>query len=113
MELRNGDSGETVVRNLREASTFLSRFRGLMFTKSLKDDCALLIRPCRSVHTFFMKYPIDVLYLDARNVVIGCDERLMPYRIGSMLPQARSVVELPAGRVREAGIRIGHRLEFY
>ena len=112
MELRDRDTGLRIAGRVKEASTFFARFRGLMFTASLKADHALHLAPCRSVHTFFMKYPIDVLYLDASGTVVGFDERLQPNRLGSSVRGARSVVELPEGRIREARIAIGARLEF-
>lgn len=113
MDLRNRDTGRTIARNVQEASTFFARLRGLLFTSSLKDDGALHITPCRSVHTFFMKYPIDVLYLDALGFVIGYDEGLLPNRLGSIVPHTRSVLELPAGRIREAEVAIGQQLTFH
>jgi len=112
LELRDRDTGTLIAGRVDEASTFFARLRGWMFTASPKADRALHITPCRSVHTFFMKYPIDVLYLDAAGTVVGIDEALRPNRLGSVVKQARSVVELPAGRVRETRIAQGHRLEF-
>jgi uncharacterized protein len=112
MELRNRDTGSLIATSVKQANTFFTRLRGLMFTASLKAETALHITPCRSVHTFFMKYPIDVVYLDALGIVVGFDERLEPNRLGTIFSEARSVVELPAGRIREARICIGHLLEF-
>jgi uncharacterized membrane protein (UPF0127 family) len=111
MELRNRDTGSMIARSVLEANSFFKRLRGLMFTASLKDDCALHLTPCRSVHTFFMKYPIDVVYLDALGIIVGFDERLEPNRLGTVVPHTRSVIELPAGRIREASLRIGQLLE--
>jgi len=110
MELLDRDTGHRIAGHVTEASTFFARLRGWMFTASPKADHALHLTPCRSVHTFFMKYPIDVLYLDASGTVVGFDERLQPNRLGSSVPNARSVVELPEGRIREARIELGHRL---
>lgn len=112
MELRDWETGECIASQVEEASTFFARLRGWMFTPPPNADRALHITPCRSVHTFFMKYPIDVLYLDASGTVVGFDESLRPYRVGRVVPNARTVVELPAGRIRETRIAIGQRLEF-
>ncbi|MCI3926857.1 DUF192 domain-containing protein [Paenibacillus sp. TRM 82003] len=112
MELRNRDTGTMIAGKARRAETFFARLRGLLFAPSLKDDEALHIVPCRSVHTIFMKYPIDVVYLDALGIVVGYDERLEPNRIGTLLPNVHAVVELPAGRIRASRLRIGHLLEF-
>ncbi|WP_274363984.1 DUF192 domain-containing protein [Paenibacillus thermotolerans] len=112
MELYNLENGVRVAGRVEAASTFLRRFRGLMLTKELPQDCALHIVPCRSVHTFFMRYPIDVLYLDEAGVVVGTDEALSPGQVGSMVAGARSVVELPAGTIRATETRVGHKMGF-
>jgi uncharacterized protein len=112
MELYNAGNGKLIAGQVEAASTFLRRFRGLMLTRELPQQCALHIRPCRSVHTYFMRYPIDVLYLDEAGHVVGTDERLAPGKIGSRVPRTRSVVELPAGRIRETDTRIGQTVKF-
>lgn len=112
MELYNLDNGVRVAGQVESASTFLRRFRGLMLTKELPQDCALHISPCRSVHTFFMRYPIDVLYLDEAGVVIGADEALASGRLGSIVAGACSVVELSSGMIRATETRIGNKLGF-
>lgn len=112
MKLYNRSNGVRLAERLQEATTFLRRFRGLMLTQSLPSDQALLIRPCRSVHTFFMRYAIDVLYLDEAGNIVGTDELLAPGRIGTRYAGARSVVELPAGTIRSTKTAAGHRVEF-
>lgn len=78
------------------ADTFASRFWGLMRTNSLGEKEGLLLFDCPRVHCCFMKYPIDVLYLDAdlRGLAV---ETLAPWRFGRKVKGARHVLEMRAG----------------
>ncbi|AEI41592.1 DUF192 domain-containing protein [Paenibacillus mucilaginosus] len=97
MKLVNLETGEILAWELRTAKTFMQRLRGLMFSKELPEGTGLHIRPCRSIHTFFMRYAIDVLYLDENDTIVGMQEKLPPGRVGPLVPRAVSVIELPAG----------------
>lgn len=112
MGVYNRSNGQWLAERLLTATSFLRRFQGLMLTHSLPSDQALLIRPCRSVHTFFMRYAIDVLYLDEDGTIVGMDERLVPGRIGSRFAGARSVIELPEGKIRSTGTEVGQMVQF-
>jgi len=112
VKLLNETTGDIIAYDVRTAYSFFNRLCGLMFTKSFCLGDALHIKPCRSIHTFFMNYPIDVLYLDEQNVVIGMDEQIPPYKIGTFHKKAQSVVELPAGSVKRLNIQLNHCLFF-
>ncbi|MBH0229183.1 DUF192 domain-containing protein [Halobacillus yeomjeoni] len=112
MKLVNLDNEEVIVESLRGAYHFFTRLRGLMFTDKLDSGSGLHIRPCRSIHTYFMNYPIDVLYLNKDNVIVAVEEKLEPGRTGKRYADAYSVVELPAGTLMKTGTDIGHRLIF-
>ncbi len=100
---------------LRIAAGFMSRFRGLMFQGSLSTQQGLLITRCASVHTAFMRFPIDVVYLDAHGTVTLCVPHMNAWRASlaglRTRPRTRHTLELPAGSVRHWGIRAGDRLE--
>lgn len=98
--------------NVTIADSFFKRLKGLMFTKELSPQSALYITPCSAIHTFFMNYNIDVLYLDINNIVLAIDEDMKPGRIGKNVKNAVAVVELPAGKAKEACIMIGQAVEF-
>lgn len=112
MKLINLENEQTVSEQVGQAYSFYKRLIGLMFTKSLDSGCALHIEPCRSIHTFFMNYSIDVLYLSEGYEVVGIEEHIRPGKVGKIYAQARSVVELPAGSIQKANIRVGHKLQF-
>lgn len=68
---------------------------------------ALLIERCRSIHTHFMRFPIDALFLDARGRVVGAIHQMAPWRIGRYFRAASCVLELPAGTLAATGTLVG------
>src|SRR5512143_2377350 len=81
------------------ARTHWTRFRGLMATDAsrFRRGQGLWISPSRGVHTFAMRFPIDVVYLDRERFVIHLEEELKPWRLAAIRIQATSVLELPIG----------------
>jgi uncharacterized membrane protein (UPF0127 family) len=88
----------------------LSRMRGLIGRPGLPAGEGLLISPAPAIHTAFMRFPIDALFLDADLRVLGIVERLRPWRLASNA-RARSVLELSAGESARCGVQIGDTLE--
>lgn len=103
----NKTSNTVISENLQVADTFFKRLKGLMFTKELPLQNALQINPCNEIHTFFMKYSIDVLYLDVNNNILSIDENLQPGKIGKRVKRAVTVIELPKGKIKEKDIKVG------
>jgi len=98
-----------VCRRLHVADSHFSRMRGLLGRGELPPDEGLLLTPCASIHTWFMRFPIDVVFLQADLTVLKVKEHVRPWRlVGSS--GARSVLELPAGASAEHGLRPGDRL---
>jgi uncharacterized membrane protein (UPF0127 family) len=75
----------------------MTRFVGLMGKAHLPLCEGLIIKPCSSIHTHFMRFPIDVIYVSVDNVVVGIDRELKPWRFGRFYKKVHYVVELPAG----------------
>ncbi len=94
----------------RRATTFTTRLVGLLGQPPLQPDEALLIAPCRAVHTFGMSYCIDVVFLDRHNRVIKAVAAMPPRRI-AWCWRARAVAELAAGQARRAGFQAGCQLK--
>ena len=102
-----------VAARLAIAATHWSRFWGLMGREAtaFRAGDGLWIVPSRGVHTFAMNFPIDVIYLDAKNLVVHLEENLKPWRLGGVHLRAHSVLELPADTVRATGTTIGDEIE--
>lgn len=107
----SGDSqGPALLSDLKVADSLLSRMKGLLGTASLDPDQGLWIKPCNSVHTFFMNYAIDCVFLDSSMTVCSVIEDLRPGKM--VFPQwgASSVIEMKSGRSRQLAIRKGDQL---
>ena len=85
------------------------RMRGLLGRDGLSSGEGMLIKPAPSVHTFFMRFPIDVLFLDREMHVLRIARELRPWRVAACR-KARAVLELPAGEAERRGVRVGDRL---
>jgi uncharacterized protein len=91
------------------AETAPTRMRGLLGRDGLDDHEGLLIRPTNSVHMFFMRFAIDVVFLDRDLVVRKVVEALRPWRMAGCRG-ARAALELPAGSAGRRGITVGEQL---
>ncbi len=97
--------------SLEVADTAGTRRKGLLGRKALSSDGGLWIVPCESVHTFFMRFAIDIVYLDRNKRVKKLRRAMAPWRISVCL-SAHSVLELPPGIISKSRTRCGDRLEF-
>jgi uncharacterized protein len=93
------------------ADTSLTRFVGLMGRRSLAPGQGLLIRPSSGVHTFWMRFSIDVLLLDKEHRVLSVFGNLRPYRMTSINWKAASALELPAGTIAATDTHPGDLLK--
>lgn len=93
----------------RVASSFLTRLRGLMGVAELPAETGLLFPRTSSVHTHFMRFPIDVVFLDGENRIVSIVDRLRPWRRAASR-RARSVLELAAGECERLGLSEGETL---
>src|ERR1035437_3930477 len=91
------------------ADTSAKRRVGLLKHKSLASGEGLWIVPCESVHTFFMKFPIDLVYLDKRLRVRKVRHAVPPWRLSACFTE-HSVLELPAGSAAETRTAVGDEL---
>ena len=94
------------------ARSFWARGRGLMGRATLPEGYALIILPESSIHTFFMRVPIDVLFVDRGDTVIGMREAMPPSRpFAGVAPwRGRYVIEMPAGVIAATGTAVGDQL---
>ena len=98
--------------NIKTADSFSMKLFGLVFSAPLKEKEGLLIGNCSSIHTFWMRYPIDVLFLDYNNRVLRFFEDLKPFRVTPFIRGAAKTVELKSGSVGVCSLKIGDCLKF-
>ena len=106
------DTGAVLASNVVVAATRATRAVGLMSRENLDPGEALWIVPSRGVHTCWMRFPIDVIALDDKGVIIDRVVNLKPWRVRLPRRGTAGVLELRAGTLDAAGAHIGHRIEF-
>ncbi len=93
--------------HVQQASNFWQRFKGLMLTANLASEQALLITHCNSVHTCFMRYSIDVVYLDSQGKITKLVANLPPWRFSTGGKNTAHTLELAAGSIQSHQLQIG------
>jgi uncharacterized membrane protein (UPF0127 family) len=105
--LYNVTKENTVVVDLKIAKSFKERLLGLMFKRRMNRNEGLLILGCRSIHTCFMRFAIDVVFMDINHRVICLKKRIKPWRLGGFVPKAYMTLELPEDTINRKNISLG------
>jgi uncharacterized membrane protein (UPF0127 family) len=105
-ELRNARTGRLLAESVIPAFDSDARRKGLLGRDSFAAGCALVIAPSNAIHTFFMRFPIDVLFVRRDGVVVKVRRNLPPWRTLLALG-AYAVIELPAGALTADDVRVG------
>lgn len=100
-----------VLPKVRKTVSVLDRTRGLLGCRALGEGEGLLISPCNGVHTFFMRFAIDVIFLNKGGAIVKIIHALKPFRFG-MAPGAAAVLEVKAGEAHRIGMKPGDRLSW-
>lgn len=103
----NATRGRTLGERVGVADRWWLRLRGLLGRPPLAPGEGLLLTPCRGVHMYGMKYPLDVAFLDPSGTVVATYHALAPGERTALHPTARTALELPAGTLRETETREG------
>lgn len=107
----NATRGAVLAENALAGESFWVRLRGLLGKRALLPGQGLLMAPCRAVHTFGMRFPIDVVYITQERRVIRVATTMPPNRCGPWVKGSYYVLELPAGTVARTGTVVGDRIE--
>jgi uncharacterized membrane protein (UPF0127 family) len=105
---RNTILGETI----EVASTAAQKVRGLLGRECLEDGQGLLFKGASSLHTFFMRFPIDIVYTDRQGKVLKAASDVKPFKLVAAPLRAYYAIELPAGAIARSGTRQGDVLTF-
>ena|ERR1700752_2478474 len=112
LKIKNLTSDTVLASHAEIADQPASRNKGLLGRTGLGFGEGLWIVPCESVHTFFMKFPIDLVYIDRNKKVKKVRSAVGPWRLSACL-SAHSIIELPAGVVHDTRTAPGDQLEFF
>jgi uncharacterized membrane protein (UPF0127 family) len=107
----NPARGATLGTHVHHARNVFERGVGLLFRRELPAGGGLLIEPCNSIHSFFMRFRFDAAFLDRDRRVVHAIHAMAPWRVSRIAFRAKSVLELPAGALRSTGTEVGDRLE--
>jgi uncharacterized protein len=107
--LTNARSRAVIARDVELALTRAARRQGLLKRPALPLDTALLLAPCFMVHTAFMQFPIDIVFVDRRGYVRHLVRNVGPWRLAASA-RAYATIELPAGTLDKHDLVVGDRL---
>lgn len=108
---RNATRNVVLSDRTRIADTMVTRFVGLLSSKGLGAGEGLWIEPCNSIHTWFMRFTIDALFLDKQGNVVKIASRMKPWKLTKIAFKARGVLELPEGTIEKTGTQVGDLVE--
>jgi uncharacterized membrane protein (UPF0127 family) len=112
LRIVNVSKGTTLAEEGHLATSFSDRLKGLIGRKDLPRGAGFVIQPCSSIHTFFMSFAIDVLFVNSQGIVEKISEGLQPFRMAACFLRSRAVIELPEGIVRSARTTVGDTIQF-
>jgi hypothetical protein len=104
------EGGGVVCEKCVIATSMWARMKGLLGRRDLPADEGVLLRPAGSIHTAFMRFPIDVVFLDRDLRVLRVADSIPPWR-AAMARRSRAVLELRAGEATRRGVSVGDVLE--
>jgi uncharacterized membrane protein (UPF0127 family) len=97
MKIINKSNDTILAENVILANTPFKRMKGLLGKKEFSKGQALILRPCNSIHTFFMYFPIDILFVNRNNKVVKAVSSLKPFRLSGIYLNSAFAIELPSG----------------
>jgi hypothetical protein len=110
VRVSNASKNTVIAERVEMATSFFARLRGLLGRQSLSDGQGMLLRPTDSIHTFFMAFPIDVIFLDRADRVVRIITNMRPNRISPLVRHGRTVIELPSGALASSETAVGDQL---
>ena len=110
MRILNRSRNTVIAEVVKVADSFGSRMTGLLKHRSLPAGTGLLITHCNSIHMFFMKFAIDVIFADGNDRVVGVVRAIRPFRLSPIFWKARYVIELPVGTIDGSKTSAGDQL---
>ena len=109
MQIEGAPEGAPFLK-IKKADSFFTRLAGLMLQKKLPQGTGLLLAPCNSVHMCFMRFAIDVIYIDKEYKILKVVKNLKPWVGLSMCNNAWATLEMAAGEAERCGLKVGKSL---
>lgn len=112
IKIVNARTGRDVAHKARLAENFWTRAVGLIGKQSFDKGEGLIFPRCNSVHTFFMRFSLDLIFVNKDGVVTSIIENIQKWRISPFISGTSKVIELPTGTIKDSGTMIGDKLLF-
>ncbi len=112
MRIINKAKNRGLAEQAEVAKTLFKKAKGLLGRNMLQEKEAMILEACNSVHTFFMRFPIDILFVGRNNRIVGMAHNVKPWHLTPIYWKAAFVIELPAGVIKDSGTEIGDELVF-
>jgi len=100
-----------IASQVQIARNYRQRMKGLLGVEEFSSGQALVITDCQSIHMFFMKFPIDVIFCDSQNKVVGVCLEIKPFHLSPIFFRASYAIELPVGSIAASKTQIGDQVE--
>lgn len=110
MELVNKTKHTLLAKDIVIANTPFKRLKGLLGKKEFREGQAIILKPCNSLHTFFLRFAIDVIFVDKQNKVIEAISHLKPFHLTRVYWLSVLAIELPAGIIQSSSTYNGDTL---
>lgn len=110
-EVINKTRQTVVASQVQKADSYFKRLVGLMGKPGIPQGFGLWIIPCQDIHSFFMRFEFDAVFVDPNGKVLYLLERMKPWRVSRFVKGGKVVLELPAGAIAQSGTEIGDELE--
>ena len=107
MKIVNQTQSSILADSARIADTFFLRLVGLLNQAQISPGEALVITPCHQIHMFFMKFAIDVIFVNQTDHVVGLVENIQPFSLSPIFKEAHRSIELPVGTIAQSRTSIG------
>ncbi len=111
MKCINKTNGKTLAQNVEIRASFLGRLIGLLGKKGLKEGCAIVLKPCTQIHTFFMLFAIDAIFISRDFEVLLVIENMKPWRVSPFLMKAVYTLEAAGGTLKDK-VKTGDKITF-
>jgi len=111
MKIINLTKNKILAEDISLSSSFFKRLKGLLGCRSIAKNQAMILRPANSVHSFFMRFPIDVLFVDRKNLVVKAVSNMQPFKATGIYFKSSFVIELYAGILQETQTTEGDYLQ--
>ncbi|HEY7270964.1 MAG TPA: DUF192 domain-containing protein [Dehalococcoidia bacterium] len=112
MIVRNPERESLLGEAIEVADTSVRKVKGLLGRECLEDGQGLLFKGCSSLHTFFMRFPIDIVFLDRSGKVLKLSRNVKPFKLVAAPLRAYYAVELPSGAISRSETKVGDALTF-